>query len=121
MKTVKRFLAWSRFTDEDGNLSITHACLLFACVLMWRGTAVSLTEFGTFALALGGYQAKKILTAQSERSTREPPAPAPAVDLGPLSNNLAVVEAKVKELSSHVATILNKPALERFGLAPRKP
>lgn len=107
MKHLRRFLEFVRFTDTDGNLSLTHAALVFACTCIWVGKPISLPEFGTLALALGAYQLKKYLNAPPDAP------PAPAVDLAPL-------EAKVKELAGHVATILNKPALERFGLT-RKP
>lgn len=103
---MRRALQFLRITDEDGNLSLTHAALVFACVCIWFGKAISLADFGAFALALGAYQAKKYLARPGDA--------APAVDLAPL-------EAKVKELSNNMATILNRPALEKFGLVPRKP
>ena len=105
MQRIARVLKFLRFTDEDGNLSLTHAALVFAAVCIWTGKAISLPDFGAFALALGAYSAKKYLG--------KPDAP-PAVDIAPL-------EAKVKELATHVAGILNQPALARFGLAPKKP
>lgn len=106
MRVLNRLLKFLRITDEDGNLSLTHAALVFAAVCIWTGKQISLPDFGAFALALGAYQGKKWLA-------RKPDA-APAVDIAPL-------EAKVKELSNHVAGILNQPALQRFGLTPRKP
>ncbi len=106
MQRITRALKFFRLTDDDGNLSLTHAALVFACTCIWLGKPISLPEFGTLALALGAYQLKKYLNA--------PDAPTAPANLGPL-------EDKVKELSQHVAAILNKPALERFGLAPRKP
>lgn len=105
MKTLRRALEFLRITDEDGNLSLTHAALVFAAVCIWRGIHVDLAEFGTFALALGAYQAKKYLA----RSDAEP---GPSVDLKPVQDRLAVLEG-------HLKTILNAPALERFGLVKK--
>lgn len=103
---VKRALEFLRITDEDGNLSLTHAALVFVCVCIWKGIHVDLSEFGAFALTLGAYSAKKYIGKPGDAK--------PTVDIAPL-------EAKVKELSTHVAGILNQPALARFGLTPKKP
>lgn len=101
-----RVLTFLRLVDEDGNLSLTHACLVFAMVCIWVGKPISLPEFGALALSLGAYQLKKYL------ANREPTAP--AVDLSPM-------EAKLRALEANVAAVMNQPALARFGLTPKKP
>ena len=108
MKRLNRLLEFLRVTDEDGNLSITHAALVFAAVCVWQGKAISLPEFGTLVLTLGAYQLKRYLNKPSDTAS---PA-VTHVDLAPL-------EAKVKELGNHVANILNQPALARFGLTKK--
>lgn len=101
-----RVLSFLRLTDEDGNLSLTHAALIFACVCIWTGKQISLPDFGAFALALGAYAAKRHLA--------KAPVAAPPADLGP-------VHSRLDELSKVVAQLANAPALAKFGLAPRKP
>ena len=103
---MKRLLAFFRLTNGDGLLSLTYlACYGTFAVYCLHPDA---TTAATFTATLAHYGYKKFLN----RPVPEAP-PAPAVDIAPL-------EAKVKELAAHMATIMNKPALEKFGLV-RKP
>ena len=61
-------LRWARIEDENGQFSLTTCAFGVAvfCILAQR--PVSLPELSAFALAMGGYHAKKIYRHRNEQT-----------------------------------------------------
>lgn len=54
-----RFLQWARVCDENGQVSLTTCAFGVAIYCILAQKPVSLPELSAFAIALGGYHAKK--------------------------------------------------------------